>query len=563
MDDAYNQAKFYFDKLHQNFINEALKLENIKSLDLKNFAEKFLEIRNKIQELKSQQKRTEAYEKESEINNLRKEYYKKIKEFLDKKANEWRNDYKNKGIDFKKSDLKQKGTDFLTKAGILGILKYEFPREKEEEFKQKDWPSLFIEDKANPGQKVYLFEAFEDFTTYLTKFQETRKNLYKDDGTSTAVATRIISNFERFLNNKKVFDEKYQNWQEIGLTKDQVKVFAIDYYYNCFIQKGIDEYNKIIGDINKKSKEYRDKNKIDKSQLPLFKTLEKQILGEVKKERELITATETETEEQVFIKRFKELIEENKKRILIAQKLMENVFKGEFEKDYDGIYLKRQAINTIANRWFRSPTEFLLTLPQTSKSKENKESPKIKTFISLLDIKSGLEKLEEKKEELGNIFKERYYKDKENKNDAPLLENSQESYWHQFMRVWKYEFENLFKDRFDEDGVQIFWGYTEELEKRAQSLNTFSRKNEEIRIIKNYCDSALRVYQMMKYFALEAKNENDIPVDFSAEFYSHPENGFDKYYKDFEFIRYYNAIRNFVTKKPSDENKIKLNFESG
>lgn len=552
IDDAYNQAKFYFDKLHQKFINEALSYENIKELNLEEFTNKFLAIKKEIQDLKSQQKRKEAYQKEKEIIKLRESYYKKIKTFLDKKADEERRKYQKKGINFNKSDLKQKGTDFLTKAGVLKILKYEFPKEKEEEFKKNDWPSLYVEDKANSGQKVYIFDEFDKFTTYLTKFQETRKNLYKDDGTSTAVATRVISNFEKFLNNQKIFDEKYENWKEIGLDQAQIKIFDIDYYYNCFIQKGIDEYNKIIGEINKKSKEYRDKNKIDKNQLPLFKILEKQILGEVKKERELIVATNTETGEQVFIKRFKELIEENKQRIPKAEVLMKDLFDGKFEENYDGIYLRKQAINTIVNRWFKIPKEFLSVLPQVlkSKKKEDKENPKIKPFVSLLDIKNGLVDLEEKKDELGNIFKNKYYKT-ENNSEAPLIENSQEGYWVQFLKVWRYEFENLFKDEFD--------GYTEKLENQSEELNTFSRKKEEIKIVKNYCDAVLKIYQMMKYFALEAKNEKDIPSDYSTEFY----NFFDEYYKEFELVRYYNAIRNFVTKKPSDENKIKLNFESG
>jgi len=30
IDDSYNQAKFYFDKLHQKFINEALSSDNVK-----------------------------------------------------------------------------------------------------------------------------------------------------------------------------------------------------------------------------------------------------------------------------------------------------------------------------------------------------------------------------------------------------------------------------------------------------------------------------------------------------------------------------------------------------
>jgi hypothetical protein len=558
IDDSYNQAKFYFDKLHQKFINESLSLNNAKAIDLKYFAEQFLKLKSQIQKLKSENKKEEVNKKEKEINNLRNDYYKKIKSLLDKKAKEWKEIYKKKEIKFSKSDLEQKGTDFLMKSGILGILKYEFPKEKEEEFKSKDYPSLFVADKANPGNKVYIFDSFDDFATYLIKFQETRKNLYKDDGTSTAVATRVISNFEKFFNNKKIFEDKYINyWKQVGITEEEKKIFEIDYYYSCFTQEGIDEYNKIIGQINQKSKQYRDKNKVEKSELPLFKVLDKQILGEVIKERELIVKTETETEEEVFIKRFKEFIDQNKQRIPKAQNLMNDLINEKFENEYSGIYLKNSAINTIANRWFKNAIEFLRKLPQASKSKENKESPKVKPFVSLLDIKDALDEFEKERESLGSIFKDKYYKTKE--SDEVPLNNDRESYWKQFLKILGYEFNQLFEDKFNEEGIKTFWGYTKDLEKEAENLNSFSRKKEEITVIKNYCDASLRIYQMMKYFTLEAKKQDDIPLDYSTEFY----NRFNEYYQDFKFVHYYDAIRNFVTKKPSNEDKTKLNFESG
>lgn len=559
IDDSYNQAKFYFDKLHQKFVNEALLSDKVKEINLEEFAQNFFALREEVKKLKESQEREKTYTVENKINKLKNEYFKKIKLLLDRTANDWKEKYKERGLKFNKTDFKKNGTEFLMKSGVLKILKYEFPKEKEEEFKNNDWPSLLIEDKANPGNKVYIFDSFDNFTTYLLKFQETRKNLYKDDGTSTAIATRIISNFEKFLNNKKIFDEKYSTfWGKIGITKEEKEIFEVNYYYNCFIQKGIDKYNETIGQINRKSKEHRDKNKIDKSQLPLFKKLDKQILGEVIKERELITKTENETEEQCLIKRFKEFINQNKERIDKAKNLIKDLINSNFESEYAGIYLRRAAVNTIANRWFKNPTEFLLKLPQTSKSKENKESPKIKTFISLLDIKNALENFEGNKDSLGLIFKDRYYKNEQNEN-KPLEINNQESYWMQFLKIWNYEFSQLFEDKFNEKGVQIFWGYTENLEEQAERLNSFSRQKDEIQIIKNYCDASLKIYQMMKYFVLEVKNEKDVPVDYSTEFY----NRFDEYYKDFEFIRYYNAIRNYVTQKPSNEHKIKLNFESG
>jgi len=267
IDESYRRAKFYFDKLHQRFINEAFSVDAVKNLDLHSFVNLFFLLRNKIRKLKREGKQNEIYIEENKINNLRNKYYKKIKLLLDRKAEEWKEMYKNKGI-LKKTDLKQEGTDLLTKSGILEILKDNFPIQQNEEFKNNSWPSLFIEDSTNKGKGVYIFDSFNNFTTYLIKFQETRKNLYKDDGTSTAVATRVISNFERFLKNKEVFDEKYEDyWEDIGITREEKNIFNISYYFNCFVQEGIDRYNRIIGDINSKSKKYRDKNNIA---IPIF-----------------------------------------------------------------------------------------------------------------------------------------------------------------------------------------------------------------------------------------------------------------------------------------------------
>jgi len=277
-------------------------------------------------------------------------------------------------------------------------------------------------------------------------------------------------------------------------------------------------------------------------------------LGEVEKERELIKKTETETGEEIFLKRFREFVGENKKRINKAKKLMADLISGKFKNEYDGIYLKKSAINGISNKWLKNPAIFLKELPQASKLKRNKESLTIKPFVSLLDVKNALEKLEELGE---HVFKDRYYKSKNN-DDRPL-KDSQEKYWDQFLKVWKYEFDNLFKDKFNEAGIQIEWGYTNKLKKEAEELNSFFHRKKEIHVIKNYSDAVLKIYQMMKFFSLEAKNERDIPVDYSTEFYGH----FNEYYQDFLFFRYYNAFRNYITKKPSDKEKIKINFGSG
>lgn len=586
IDKSYKQAKFYFDKLHQDFIREALSLENdVRELGFEEFAKVYEENNQKIKSLKKEKNLKKDKQKndfQKQIIEQREKLYKKITDLFNKKAESWKEEYQNKEIEengeikkikFSKSALKQKGVNFLTSAGIVNILKYKFPKEKEKEFLKNNWPSLFIEDELNSGEKIYIFDSFDKFTTYLGRFQKTRENLYKDDGTSTAVATRIVSNFERFLNNRFLFKEKYaEKSKNIGFNQEQLEIFEIDYYFNCLIQEGIDKYNKLIGEINKKAKEYRDRNKIDKADLPLFLNLEKQILGEIEKQRKLIEARDGKSEEEIFVDVFQEFIQQNHIRIFGGKKneeefegikkLVEDFTNDAFKEEYQNIYLKKNVINEIVHKWFSNPLEFLMKLSGS----KSEEKINLKKYISLEDFKNTILNFE------GEIFKSKFYQDENNlESQPPLIHEENPDNWKNFLKIWQFEFNSLFKDKFEKDSngeikkdkngnpIQIFWGYTDKLEKEAHQLQFYSGKKEQIKIIKNYCDAALGINRMVRYFNLSDKDRKDIPSNLSTEFYGR----LDEYFKDFPFGRYYDEIRNFVTKKPSNSNKIKLNFESG
>lgn len=558
--ESYKQAKFYFDMLHREFIESALKKEKVKNINFQEFAKVFNEQNKIIKQKKSEKKdrkevQNEINKSQKIIDEARQKLYEQIKKVLDEEAEKWKEQYKDK---LKKTDIGQKGVDLLTSAGILKILEDKFPPEKEEEFQKQNWPSLYIKERLT-GEQIYIFKQFDKFTTYLIKFQETRKNLYTVHGESTSLITRIVSNFEIFLKNKEVFENKYQNYyQEIGFPRTDI--FEINYYLNCLTQSGIEKlenpnndkasYNKIIGEINHKIKNYRDKNKKDKIELPLFKKLERQILGLIEKEQGLIEATKEKKEDEVFLEKFKEFVAENKKRISSAQALIESLTNEEFQNDSEGIYIKNSAINTIAHKWFSDWRSFLLNLPQASKSKEEKLEPKIKKFISLQDIKNAVSKMD------GDIFKDDYYKndkdqnENENKKNKSKIISRDDNKWQQFLQIWKHEFNNLLQDKNS--------GYNNALNE-AEKLNSYNKSKKDIAIVKNYCDSVLKIYQMIKYFDLGDKEKRGTPTDFSIDFYAR----FDEYYKDFEFIKYYNAFRNHLTKKPYSEEKIKLNFDCG
>ncbi|MDD4122689.1 MAG: hypothetical protein PHO23_00100 [Candidatus Pacebacteria bacterium] len=73
--------------------------------------------------------------------------------------------------------------------------------------------------------------------------------------------------------------------------------------------------------------------------------------------------------------------------------------------------------------------------------------------------------------------------------------------------------------------------------------------------MKTTIDNFLRVYQMANYFHISQKNKLAFSDYFYGEFYS--------FFNEYRFNEFYNAIKNFLTKKENQENKIKLNFDCG
>ncbi len=582
--DSYNQAKFYFDKLHQRFINSALEEVKIKEISLRDFAT-FLKEKNssllikrrefnearKIsdrQKIKSLQQGIKVIE--GEILEKKKLLSKEIRDLFNKEAENWKERYKGvtlesgEEIEFSKADIKQDGVSFLTSAGVLQILKYEFPESKESEFQKNNWPSLYVEEQENIGEKRYIFDSFDKFSGYLSNFQKTRDNLYDQNLKSSALATRIINNFEIFLANKETFQLKYENnYNEIGF--NNIHVFEIDYYRSCLLQKGIDgseqendnnSYNRVIGKTNQCIKEYREKLVSDtqkkngknfKNDYPFFKKLDKQILGEIEKEKEFIEDMGSrEKNNEIFLVRFKEFIKITEDRFSKARKFMTRFFDNEFESSYDNVFIKNTTINTISRRWFAEGygREFELFLPQKTKNKDEKEEPKVKQFVTLSDVRNAVEYLN------GQPFKQSYY-------DQKIITEGQEL-WQQFLGIWRHEFNSLFSGIKKKDGAIIIPEYPEVL-KEAKELNLFDRSNKKIATVKKYADGSLRIFQLMKYLAIDDRDKDKITGLRDTNFYAE----LDDYAKDFELIKYYNAFRNFITKKVSDENKIKLNFEKG
>lgn len=136
-----------------------------------------------------------------------------------------------------------------------------------------------------------VVNKFSKFTTYFDAFNDNRKNLYSGDAKSGTIAYRLIhENLPIFLDNIASFNiisetgvNEYFSGIETEFTdtlegKRLTELFQIDFFNNTLTQKKIDNYNYIVGAVNKAVNLYKQQHKTVR--VPLLKTLHKMILSE-------------------------------------------------------------------------------------------------------------------------------------------------------------------------------------------------------------------------------------------------------------------------------------------
>ena len=136
-----------------------------------------------------------------------------------------------------------------------------------------------------------VVNKFSNFTTYFDAFNDNRKNLYSGDAKSGTIAYRLIhENLPMFLDNIASFNKisetgvnEYFSSIEAEFTdtlngKHLADLFQIDYFNNTLTQKKIDNYNYIVGAVNKAVNLYKQQHK--NVRIPLLKKIHKMILSD-------------------------------------------------------------------------------------------------------------------------------------------------------------------------------------------------------------------------------------------------------------------------------------------
>lgn len=159
-------------------------------------------------------------------------------------------------------------------------------------------------DSMSQEEAKELVKEFWGFTTYFVGFFDNRKNMYTSEEKSTGIAYRLVNeNLPKFIDNMQAFkkavakpeiqanmEELYSNFAEYLNVESIQEMFQLDYYNMLLTQKQIDVYNAIIGGktdedhdvkikgINEYINLYNQQHKDEK--LPKLKALFKQILSD-------------------------------------------------------------------------------------------------------------------------------------------------------------------------------------------------------------------------------------------------------------------------------------------
>ena len=385
-------------------------------------------------------------------------------------------------------------------------------------------------------------KSFNRFAIYFRGFQENRNNIYSADAISTGVPYRLVhDNFPMFLADIEVYNNikatcpnvieqvatELQPFLEGVMIDD---IFTLDFYNLLLTQDGIDFYNQVLGGVSEEGKQkYRGINEFSNlyrqqhpelggkkkalTMIPLFK----QILSDRETLSYIPQQIESEQQLTEAINTFYSYItnyEKNGKTINILSEIA--ILIGSISNyTPDGIFLSAKQITDVSQKVFG----------HWSIINDKLQELAIEKFGDI-EVAKNRKKIDSYLAKAAFSLSELPFDDEHKVSDyfatLPQAVNNIHSYWLQYKEWCKGESKQLFLN--NPDGTEI---------------------------VKNLLDSMMDV--LHKASILLAPEEYDVDKDFYNEYIP--------LYAEFSNIIFlYNKVRNFLTRKPSDVKKFKLNF---
>ena len=410
----------------------------------------------------------------------------------------------------------------------------------------------FLKEEGRENE-IYLVEKFHKFTSYFTNYFVIRKRIYSDEAKLPSLSYRLINeNLPLYIKNMEIFkkieevmniDEKIKNdLKEITHGKDIQDYFAISGFNDTLIQKGIEEYNAVLGGIKKDNKtqikglnviinEYNQKAEKN-MRIPKLNMLYNQILST---EEKLSFQIHQFTNDQ-------ELVDS----IAQMQNMIEsNCFSNGIEKvctmlsqldryDLNHIYINSRNLFQLSQNIYHDwkvltdaiqhhydKTHFKDNTKMT-KAYLNKRSNELKkiTDYSINDLSTYVNDYDEK------------HKDK----------------------IISYFIDLGNSKKYVEKIMMTYHEISQFMNESYGDARSFMKNDDTISLFKNYLDT-IKEYQEFVY-SLMPINQNK---EMDMEFYSIL---FEVKHVLENVIDLYNQSRNYLTQKDYSTNKIKLNFNN-
>ena len=470
-----------------------------------------------------------------------------------------------------RSVIAKKLTDDNAYANLFGNKLIESYKDKEEKNKIIDSDLIQFINSAEPSQldsmsqdeANELVKEFWGFTTYFVGFFDNRKNMYTSEEKSTGIAYRLVNeNLPKFIDNMEAFkkaiakpeiqanmEELYSNFAEYLNVESIQEMFQLDYYNMLLTQKQIDVYNAIIGGktdeehdvkikgINEYINLYNQQHKDEK--LPKLKALFKQILSD----RNAISWLPEEFySDQDVLNAIKDCYERLSENVL-GDKVLKSLLCSLSDYNLNGIFVRNDLqLTDISQKMFGNWSVVQDAIMQNIKN--------------VAPVRKRKESEEDYEKRISDIFKKadsfsiQYINDCLNEMDDNNL-HAVDGYFATLgaVNTPTMQRENLFaliQNAYTDISDLLDTPYPKNMNLAQDKTNVAK--------IKALLDAIKSLQHFVKPL-LGKGDESDKDERFYGELAS--------LWTELDTVTpLYNMIRNYMTRKPYSEKKIKLNFEN-
>lgn len=418
-------------------------------------------------------------------------------------------------------------------------------------------------DSMSQDEANELVKEFWGFTTYFVGFFDNRKNMYTSEEKSTGIAYRLINeNLPKFIDNMEAFkravakpeiqanmEELYSNFAEYLNVESIQEMFQLDYYNMLLTQKQIDVYNAIIGGktdeehdvkikgINEYINLYNQQHKDEK--LPKLKALFKQILSD----RNAISWLPEEFySDQDVLNAIKDCYERLSENVL-GDKVLKSLLCSLSDYNLNGIFVRNDLqLTDISQKMFGNWSVVQDAIMQNIKN--------------VAPVRKRKESEEDYEKRISDIFKKadsfsiQYINDCLNEMDDNNL-HAVDGYFATLgaVNTPTMQRENLFaliQNAYTDISDLLDTPYPKNMNLAQDKTNVAK--------IKALLDAIKSLQHFVKPL-LGKGDESDKDERFYGELAS--------LWTELDTVTpLYNMIRNYMTRKPYSEKKIKLNFEN-